>query len=262
MRASSLIECLSAIHQSKYVGGDYLQRGGAFLVAQPGHLKSTMIRMAIEEYPDALNLNDINITTLTQLKHSIVDGRYSTLGFGEFEKLYQRNPATAENIEGHIKALVEEGLVNPSFIDQRASGMNARCAVLGGVTPSCFQSRFTKWENNGFARRFLWCHYTLMNPEAIVDAIGKWKLINFGKVSVKTPGNKRIPYDITREEDTMIRHSIQSQPSRETPYVIAKKMYCVLKWRHSTRKAREIYEDFAVCLQSKGAFLELPKERP
>lgn len=259
MRASSLIECISAVHQSKYVNGDYAQRGGIFLVAQPGMLKSTFIKQALEEYPDSLILNDINITTLTQLKNSLLDGRYSTLGFGEFEKLYQRNPATAVNIEGHIKALVEEGLLNPSFVDQRSPGMVARCAVVGGLTPSCFQRQFTKWENNGFLRRFLWCNYTLQNPDAIIDAISKWRLLSFGKVVVKTPGNKRIPYDLTKEEDGMIKHIIMQQPSRETPYVIAKKIFCVLKWRHNAKKAKEIFTDFSACLSSKGAFLELPK---
>lgn len=259
MRASSLIECLSAIHQSKYVNGDYTQRGGVFLVSQPGMLKSTFIRMALEEYPDALLLTDINITTLSALKNSLLDGRYTTMGFGEFEKLYQRNPATAVNIEGHIKALVEEGLLNPSFVDQRAAAMNAKCAVLGGITPSCYTQHFTKWENNGFLRRFLWCHYTLQNPDAIVDAISRWHLLSFGKIVVKSPGNKKIPYNLTREEDGVIRAAIMQQPSRETPYVVAKKLFCVLKWRHSGKKAREIFLDFAECLQTKGAFLELPK---
>ena len=137
--------------------------------------------------------------------------------------------------------------------------MNARCAILGGVTPSCYQSRFTKWEDNGFARRFLWCHYTLMNPEAIVDAISKWKLISFGKVSVRTPGNKRIPYDVSRDEDLLIRSSISTQPSKETPYVVAKKLFCVLKWRHNAKKARDIYSNFSEGLKSKGGYLELPK---
>jgi hypothetical protein len=257
MRALSLIEALSACHQSKYVNGDYNQRGGIFIVSPPGSLKSTLIKRALEEYPDALVLSDINIQTLSVLKNSLIDGRYSTLAFGEFEKLYQRNPATAANIEGHIKALVEEGFQRASFEDQRAVGLAARACVIGGITPSCYVQRLTKWEENGFARRFLWGNYTLANSDAIVDAISRWKLISFGKISVKAPGNKKIPYEITKAENGILKDIIGAQPSRETPFVLIKKMFCVLKWRHGARKANEIIEDFGECLSMKGATLTL-----
>jgi hypothetical protein len=257
VKASSLIEVISACHQSKYVNGDYNQRGGIFLISPPGTLKSTIIKRSLEEYPDALILSDINIQTLSVLKNSLIDGRYSTLAFGEFEKLYQRNPATAENIEGHIKALVEEGFQRASFEDQRAVGMAARACIIGGITPSCYVRKLTKWEENGFARRFLWANYSLQNPNAIVDAIEKWKLISFGRVIMKSPGNRRIPYEVTKDENTRLREMISCQPSRETPFVLIKKILCVLKWRHGVKKGNVILEDFSECLSSKGAFLQL-----
>jgi len=227
------------------------------VVAPPGMLKTTLIKLGIEDYPDALLLSDLNINTLTSMKNSLIDGRYSTLGFGEFEKLYQRNPATAINIEAHIKALVEEGFLRSSFEDQRTQAIAARCAVIGGITPSCYSQRFAKWMDNGFARRFMFCSYTLQNPDAIMEAIGQWKLINFGKVMGMTPGNKKIPYTITEEENKFLRHSISGQPTREGPFIIAKKMLCVLKWRHGPKKAQVIFADFAESLKSKGALLHL-----
>jgi len=257
MRASSIIECVSAIHQSKFVNGDFEQRGGIMIVAPPGTLKSTIIKLALEDYPDALLLSDLNINTLTAMKNSLIDGRYTTLGFGEFEKLYQRNPATAINIEAHIKALVEEGFLRSSFEDQRTQSLAARCAVVGGITPSCYAQRFARWMDNGFARRFMFSSYTLHNPEAIMQAIEQWKLINFGKVMGMTPGNKKIPYSITPEENKFIRSAIASQPTREGPFVIAKKMFCVLKWRHGAKKAKMIFSDFSESLRTKGALLHL-----
>lgn len=227
------------------------------LVAPPGQLKSTLIKLALEDYPDALLLSDMNVNTLTALKNSLLDQRYVTLGFGEFEKLYQRNPATAANIEAHVKALIEEGFARASFEDQRVPVMPARCAVVGGITPSLYSRKFTQWQENGFARRFLFCSYTLANPDAIMDAISVWKAISFGKVMAQIPVPKKIPYNITKEENAILKRSILNQPNHETPFVIVKKIFCVLKWRYNARKAMDIYQDFSECMQSKGAFLHI-----
>jgi hypothetical protein len=257
MNPTSVIECLSALHQSKYVQGDFDQRGGVMLVAPPGTLKSTLIRLALEDYPDALVLSDLNINTLTQLKSSIVDQRYTTLGFGEFEKLYQRNPATANNIEAHIKALVEEGFQRASFEDQRAQMFAARCAVIGGITPALYTRLMGKWIDNGFARRFIFCIYSLRDRESIMTAIDRWQHIQFGQVHLSSPGNKRIPYTITHEENKIVRAMIATQPAREGPFVLCKKILCVLKWRHGPKKALPILRDFAESFHAKGARLEI-----
>lgn len=257
MRASTVIEFLSAVHQSKFVNGDFSQRGGVIIVAPPGTLKTTLIKLAIEDYPDALPLSDLNVNTLNQLKNSLIDQRYTTLGFGELEKLYQRNPATAANIEGHLKMLVEEGYSRASFEDQRAQSMAAKCAVIGGITPSCYSRMITKWLENGFARRFVFSSYTLANPDAIMDAIDKWKHISLGRVMLTAPGNKKIPYNVTADENKMIKQAVSNQPTLEGPFVLCKKTFCVLKWRHGAKKAVDIFEDFSESLESKGAQLEL-----
>jgi hypothetical protein len=257
VKASSLIEVLSAFHQTRFVNGDFVQRGGVMIVAPPGTLKSTIIKLSLEDYPDALLLSDLNVNTLTQLKNSLIDGRYNTLGFGEFEKLYKRNPATAANIEAHIHALVEEGFSRASFEDQRMPSFAARCAVVGGITPSCYAHRFNGWLESGFARRFMFCSYTLANPDAIMDAIERWKHISFGKVILASPGNKKISYSITPDEHRIIRKAIAAQPTHEGPFIACKKILCVLKWRHNPKKAMAIFEEFSESLQSKGAALEI-----
>ena len=257
VKASSFIEVLSAFHQTKYVTGDFGQRGGLMVIAPPGCLKSTLIKLSLEDYPDALLLSDLNVNTLTQLKNSLIDSRYNTLGFGEFEKLYKRNPATASNIEAHLHALVEEGFSRASFEDQRMPSFEAKCAVIGGITPSCYARRFNGWLESGFARRFLFCSYVLANPDAIMNAIERWKHVSLGKVMLNSPGNKKIPYVMTSEEQKFIRKVIGGQPTHEGPFISCKKILCVLKWRHDPKKAMEIFEDFAECLESKGAQLEL-----
>lgn len=226
-------------------------------MAPPGTLKTTLIRLALEDYPDALLLSDLNVNTLNTLKNSLIDQRYTTIGFGEFEKLYQRNPATAANIEGHLKMLVEEGYTRASFEDQRVPSMPARCAIIGGLTPSCYSRMVTKWLENGFARRFIFSCYTLANPDAIMESIEKWKHISLGRVLLQSPGNKKIPYDISPKENKIIRDAIAKQPTFEGPFVICKKAFCVLKWRHGAKRAGEIFFEFSESMESKGGYLEL-----
>jgi len=235
------------------------------LVAPPGMLKSTFIKNSLICYPDALRLADLNVQSLNYIKSSFIDGKYSTLAFGEFEKIYQRNPATASNLEGQLKAMVEEGFSKASFEDQRSTTFESRVLLIGGITPGCHQRMMTRWISDGFARRFLWCFYVLDDPTAIVEAIHNWKSLYFGKSVKETPNNGLIPYTVTPAESTLVRSLINYQPAMETTYVLMKKIACVLKWRHkSARKAMGILEDFSECLGEKPAkvILDLdPRER-
>jgi hypothetical protein len=226
-----------------------------FLVAPPGCLKSTIIKNALQCYPDALRLSDLNVQTLGYIKSSFVEGKYSTLAFGEFEKLYQRNPATAKNIEGHLKAMVEEGFGKQSFEDARSVNFETRILVIGGITPGCYQRMFTGWMENGFARRFLWCSYTLDDPDTIINAIDKWKSLNFGKSTKECPNNGVIDYTVTKAESSKIRGLLAGSSSLETPFVFMKKIFCVLKWRHKPKQAMAIMEDFSECIGEKPARL-------
>jgi hypothetical protein len=256
MRVNTLIEVLSAAHLTRYVQSNvFEQRGGLFLVSPPGSLKSTIIKNSVQCYPDCLRLADLNVQTLGYIKGSFTEGKYTTLAFGEFEKLYQRNPATAANIEGHLKAMVEEGFGKTSFEDSRAITFESRILLIGGITPGCYQRLFTKWMEGGFSRRFLWCSYVLENPDIIVDAIDNWKSLNFGKSTREYPNNGSIPYTITKQESTRLRNLISGQVAKETPYILIKKIFCVLKWRHKPKRAMQIIEDFAECLTDKPARL-------
>jgi len=46
------------------------------------------------------------------MRDDIAGGRINTLSFLEMEKIYQRHASTSSNIEGHLKAMVEEGFTN------------------------------------------------------------------------------------------------------------------------------------------------------
>jgi len=219
------------------------------LVAPPGNLKSTVIRHSLESFGDVKHLSDINVKTLDMLKAALIDQRYTTLAIGEYEKLYQRNPATASNIEGHVKQLIEEGFGLHSFADQEIITKPAYCLVVAGLTPSCEAKKFTGWKESGFYRRFLWCHYSLRSRNIIGDAIEAWKPINLGRLDCRRPINGQIPFKVDKKESHFIREIINKKQSEETPQILLKKTFAVMKWRHnSSRKAMEILEDFCQSL--------------
>jgi hypothetical protein len=249
------MEVISAAHVSRYVGSPFEQRGGIMLVAPPGHIKSTIIKDALLMYPDSLVLSDLNVQQLGNLKNALVSGRYSSLGFGEFEKLYQRNPGTAANLEGHLRALVEEGFDKMSFDSQQMIGCTARVLLIGGMTPVCYANRWQSWLDSGFARRFIWCHYKLADEDLIVDAIRKWKRLSFGKIGAALPANKDIPYVVKKLDARILEKMLDSQPSKETPYTLLKKVFCVLIWRYGRKKAFAILHDFAESMDRNGATL-------
>lgn len=255
MKVTSIMEVISAAHVSRFVGSPFEQRSGIFLVAPPGHIKSSIIKESLLLYADTLVLSDLNVQQLANLKNALVSGRYASLGFGEFEKLYERNPGSAANLEGHLRALVEEGFDKMSFDSQQMIGVTARVMLVGGITPVAYARRWQAWLDSGFARRFLWCHYRLADEELIVDAIRKWKKLSFGRVSSAIPASKDIPYIVKKDDARILERMLENQPSKESPYTLLKKVFCVLVWRYNRKKAFAILNDFSESLGRNGANL-------
>lgn len=258
MNPNSFLEFLDAAHLSKYVEGPYQSRGGIMIVGPPNTLKSTMIDMAYSEYPNCLILSDINVNTLMQIKDDLAAGNYPTIAFPAFEKLYQRHKSTASNIEGYLMALVEEGFSRASFEDQRMAAIKARALVVGAIPYSFYQANYTRWNQSGFLRRFLWCVLRLEDSEKIMEAIHNWKLIQFNGISHRVPASKSISYSLSKEESRHIRAMIRQQPSgNSTPYALLKKIHCALKWKYSTTKHPSAYKrvlnDVAPSFRKDGA---------
>ncbi len=232
------------------------------LVAPPGALKSTMIECALSEYPNALCLADLNINTLMKMRDDLTSNRFATIGFGEFEKLYQRAQVTSSNIEGTIKMLTEEGFIRASFEDVRISGIKARCFIVGGMTPSFYSQKYDGWIKSGFARRFLWSIFNVSNPEMILEAIHQNQKLEMNGIPRRYPGMKAIPLNVTVSESRYLMKLVKEQPGEATPYATLKKIFAALRWKYQKKKSRpmEIMEDFAPSLTRGGAELILPRK--
>lgn len=225
------------------------------LVAPPGSLKSNIVN-TLEIHERVVIMNDANVPSINRLRDDVAQGRYRTLAFTEFEKLYQRNPLTAVNVEGHIRAFVDEGFRHPSWEDSRMASRKAFCLVIGAMTPTCYQKHFTNWEDSGFGRRFLWLHYYLDDPGIITEAIHRWQRIKFPGLTVLRLEEQEIPYNLSERESTELRKMLELDAN--TPYTLLKKIAVILK-NVCGNGFMDIVRDVAPCMKGEGGTLHIPK---
>lgn len=248
----TMIEVLDAAHLTAHLSTpDFPKRGGIMLIGPPGAMKSSFIFSALSYYPSALVLSDLNINSLMACRDELISGRFKTMVFPEYEKLYQRKSDTATNIEGTIKQLVEDGFTRASFEPQGMMSMNARALVIGAITYSFYTNHYEGWKTSGFARRFLWVSIRLRDPDKIMDAVNDWKLISIDGIERKPIPSESIPFHVSREESGKLRAMLSTQ-SEATPFVLLKKIFAVLKWKHGPERAMRIMDQFALCLQGRG----------
>jgi hypothetical protein len=261
---SVVIESLIAAHFTSYVTSPFEERGGIFLVSPPQQLKSSIIKK-LKLFPDAMVVSDLNYQQVNVVREDMCVGRYNTLAFVEFNKVYQRNPATAINLEGTIASLVCEGWSGPPHEDQRAARDEARCLVIGGMTKSTYTARLQQWMENGFAQRFLWAHYKLADDSIIGDAIEHQEPIDLSG-DLWTQPNGPIKFNLEQSETLQIREWIANQPGGEKlPFSLMLKMACVLKWRYNkSTKTKDqnlhmkVLGQFKKLLQNRYIYVTVP----
>lgn len=264
MQIESLLRFTCALQYTYLVDSPFKQRGGFLLVAAPGNMKSTIVEASVRPFPNALAYSDLTLKQLAVLRSPIANGLYQTLGFLELEKLYARQPAVAMNLEGVIKAMVEEGFSHFAFEDKRCWVPVARCYVIASVLDNLYRFHFARWQDNGFLRRFLVFKYNLsMSAKAKVrNAIHEGELIEMPSMFPipSTP----IKFEVTKEESRQVEIILGSDDMSFTPLNLSRKALAVLKWVHKqNRNGRkkqtpmECLEDLRDGLGSFGGQLEL-----
>jgi hypothetical protein len=258
VRVNSLIEFIDAAVDTKYVQGPFEESGGIFLVGYPGSFKTTILRHAVDHHHDALIVSDMNVQQWIKIRGDFITGRYSTIAFTDFEKIYQRHQSTASHIEGIIKGLVAEGYGTPPSGDQRMPVAEARALVIGAMTSSCMERRYDKWEDDGFTRRFLWLVVSVKNINEISAAIRRWEKIDFGKLVLK-PANKQIALKLSDEREEQLQAMMKEQPGfNGTGYTLLKKITAVLEWKYTDNgRVKSILDDIAPSLSKKGGKIVL-----
>lgn len=260
MKAQSLLEFLDAAHLTNFIESEFGSRGGIMLIGPPNTLKSTVVEVALNHYPNALILSDLNVQSLARLRDDLAGGRYPTMAFSAFEKLYARHTSTSSNLEGYILALIEEGFSRVSFEDSRMATIKARALVIGATTLSFYTQHYSNWRDTGFLRRFLWMVYKVKEPRVLEQAIHKWALIPFDSIIRKQPINK-ITNNLTEKESSYLLHITRDQPDRSTGFILLKKIAMILKWKYEGTsdkgKFMKILEDIAPTLSKHGGTIDL-----
>lgn len=215
----------------------------------------------MDEFSKTQVISDLNVQSLVRMRELFLSGTVSTMAFSDFGKLYKRNGATAENVEGIIMALADEGFRKPSFKSQSSGTIPAQCTIIGGMTTAFFESKEDDWMDNGFMRRFLFAKYIVRNMEIIENAIGEWRRAALaGAFVAKIPSTRSIPYHLEPKEVEYIRYLLRHQmDQRIGSFVMLQKIFCVLKWKFAREPGRAdfILKDFAPCLGKDGGILSL-----
>lgn len=262
MRFDSLVEVIGAMHLSYEISDQFKQRGGLMFVAPPGQLKTTAIEM-VEMFPHARVVSNLTVKTLSTMRQDFLSGQIKTMAFSDFENIYRRHSSVANQIEGVLMGLVDEGFRSPAFSDQRVTVMPARCAIIGGITVKAYEDRISAWKDSGFARRFLWSKYYAHNRviKQLEKAIIDWKrdnLVNGFNIRIPTGP---IKVDMNEGQSKKILSQMRFQEDMRTPFIVAKKIVSVLLWKFSeeTDKAWKIWDDFSTSLGKDGSELTLDK---
>lgn len=261
------LDVLCAAHLSSYLDYPFRSRGGLMVVGPPGILKSTALAVLDDNYADALLLSDINAQNLNKLKGRIVAGAIRTLVLPELGKIYERNPATASNVEGVLRALADEGFASASFEDATLQRYRAKVTVVAGMVPELRERRAQEWEDSGFSRRFLWSLLRLKRPDVLDQAVEDGELLDFGMTRIiPVPAPPVIPNLTTKTERAALRLMLKAQPSPHTlQFQMLVKVFGVLKWwkRRNGKPRRGEYDAmdtvaiFARSLGKHGAELVL-----
>lgn len=268
MEPRQLVDAICACHVGHLVDGTLEQRGGMFLVGPPGALKSTLTE-ALQTYPDTLLLSDINIQSLMNFRDAITGGSVNSLVFTEYAKIYERNPQTAVNIEGTLRAMASEGFAAASFEDQRINRRKAFATIIGAMPPKVQARHYNRWDESGFNRRFLWLVYGLKGSYVLDEAASNLERLDFGiKDVIRVPPiGRSIPMLLTPEERGRVKLYVKHQPGNSHTQQIQclTRIWAVLKWWYlecgTPEETSLTMEALGEALSRDGTVLDLTIER-
>lgn len=262
MHAETILEAVCACHLSTYVPGPVEDVGGVMFIGPPGVLKSTFLDV-LDEFHNAAIISNLNTTTLLQMQSDFISRNTRTLVIPELQAIYKGDPRTAARLEQALMQLVAEGHRGASWQDSRRQKFKSRAMVYGAMTPKFYERMSGPWEDSGFLRRFLWCSYTLGDPNVLMNALEEWRRAELGGIKIPSvPASNKIEDTLTLEERREIRTWLKFQPS---PHEIQFSLLCratsALRWHYRERRlkknALDTMREFAATLHKDAAIVRI-----
>lgn len=270
MKLTTLLEVLWASTITHRVESKFRSRGGVFVVAPPGHLKTSILH-TLETQIGVSSYSDMVSNDLSEARDLIAANKIHTLIFYDFQKLYERRADTAANIIGNLRSVVDEGFTMTTIERGRSGGKSpnmrrARALLLAATTPKFVRLKLGEWRDSGFARRFLFCNFQLKHPSVVVDAILRDAPIEFSLRGIGIPANLEIPMDVTMGDESFLMDCLKHQEGDEVPLILLKKTLAVLRWKyksisHPDDRGLQIMQDFSESLGPEGADLIVDGEQ-
>ena len=259
-----IVTFLQAAHVSQETDWGFEERGAIALVAAPEQLKTTILMAALKRYPDVQLVSDMNTREWGNLKDDLVSKRFMTIGFLDYQKIWERKEATSLNTEGCIRAMVAEGWTG--LAEKARFSMLARAFVVMCMTPSFYESREHGWVKTGFMRRVLLMHYGFDDRRLLLDAVKDGHPLRLGyEGHVEMPLGSKFRYDVTESEKDYIELALREQGVPVIPLELLLRTYNALKFhydvvRKERDKAMQVLMNLIPMFSERGGRLAIGRE--
>ena len=264
--AAELIQFIQAAHVSQQTDWNFEARSGIILCAPPESLKTTIVLKALDNYNNTDCLSDMNARQFNNYRDRLLNGRFHTLAFLDYQKVWERDESTSANTEGIIRALTDEGW--KGHPERSEFSMLARAFIVLCITSSMWEERAKHWERTGFSRRFLFMHYRFTDLETLVDAIGENHPYQLSHdAQVRWPSD-RIPMTVDDKEFQFLRLALKKQVGVLVPLQFLKRIYNTLKWHYAQTMpndkegAERVFMNCMPLLKPEGGALVIKNPRP
>lgn len=225
---SDLVTFIQAAHVSQDTNWDLQARGGVMLVSYPEQLKTSILSASLGRYPEVMLVSDMNVREFSDIREDLLTQRYDTIGFLDYQKVWERDERTSANVEGVIRALTDEGW-NGTLGGKQMKGAPARAFLILCMTPGLYNAKLDNWKKNGFHRRFIAMHYQFRDRRLLEESIKQGRSYQLSiRQHIMRPTN-RLTYKVTESEANFIQLALKEQKGLVALQLLLR-IYNTMKW--------------------------------